>query len=228
MMITILRCAPLLAVTLAACVPPAGDSSGPVQIPLDQAALVMGIRSNGTTAKAAAFLISNEERSVEMTGGQSITVGGEELAGPSNVDGFYGYAATIEPADQYEIRVVEPSRGVTKTTVQAPDDFEVTAPTENASLSGFTISWTVNDDDAQVVLITITQNPVGGGDAVVESIAEGIGNTGSYEVGPLDGFGSNLDMEISVTKAIEQNVRGVASGVVSVERTASITVTATP
>lgn len=214
----------VLAATLGGCPTGGGGDTGPTTAKFYEAVLAMGIRAGDATAKTAALLATTDGRAVELTGGQSITVAGEQLVGPEDVNGFYGYAATIDPADEYEIRINEPTRGVSTTTVQAPADFDIEAPADEASISGFTLRWTAGDENA-TVSITLTQNDP---DGEQEKTYADLEDTGSYDVGVLAGFSSGADIAISVTKSLEQSVNGVAEGTCVVERTVTATVSATP
>lgn len=216
---------------LAGCIPPSGGGGGDPQpttgVPLDQANLAMTIAASGATALVQAILSTQQLEALEMTGGQWISVAGEELSGPTTVDGEFRYTATLAPADSYRIVVNEPTRGPRETVVNAPLAFEITSHEDgdDASLSGFTLTW--SPTDGSDVRIRITQNGLNG---EVEKLYEDVEDTGSFAVGVLSGFGSGggLTMKIAVTKQLPQGVNGLANGVVSVERTVSVAVTPTP
>jgi hypothetical protein len=121
------------------------------QLYLDQmdASIIISRTVGATTADVTATITDNQDRPFTMTGGQAVKVNDVDLTGPDAND---KYSATVDASDQYEITVVEPSRGVEKTTVDAPAEFQITSPADGGtvSLSGFTLKWSGANDRLQV------------------------------------------------------------------------------
>jgi hypothetical protein len=130
-----------------------GDGTPPgfTQAPLDQTDATITIRQSvgASTASVAATITASDGRNVILDDDQSVSINGVELSGP---DSEGEYTATVDAASEYVIGVVEPTRGVEQTTVDAPAEFQITSPAEGggASLSGFTLRWSRANNRLQV------------------------------------------------------------------------------
>ena len=195
-------------------------------VPLDEANATVAISQTAGQAEAtvAATIVSRYGLTIQLQEGQAVLVNGQALTGP---DLFGMYVQTIASADEYTVRVNEPTRGVEDTTIAAPAAFEITSPAAGAvvSLSGFTVSWSNADPNLQVE-ITLTQT-------LFSQRTRGFGpyaDTGSktFTVEELaNDFRQGADLFITVTKVNERaGINGFQSGTLSVDL--SRTVSASP
>ena len=199
-----------------------------VQVELDQANCTMAISQTegDTEADVTATILDGTGKTVELDGGQAVSVNGYALLGPNFSD---EYTRTLPVATSYEIKVNEPSLGVFTSTIAPPDDFEITSPTAGAtaSLSGFTLSWS-GADAGLTVKVTLTQTLYG----LEERETFGpVTDTGSitFDADDLGDFFQGSNLAIVVTKVnTRQSIDGFNSGVVTVERSVNIQVTPGP
>ncbi len=190
---------------------------------LDQmdASIIISRAVGDTQADVTATITDNHGRAFTMTGDQALKVNAVELTGPDAND---EYSATVDASDQYEITVVEPTRGVENTTVDAPAEFLITSPAEGgtASLSGFTLEWSGANNRLQVQ-IRLSQTFEGTQTRDFGPFTD----TGSREftADDLDAFrhGGDLTLNITVTKInAASNIRGFNSGTASVRTEATL------
>ncbi len=123
---------------------------------LDQtnAAITISEVIGGTSASVVAAVTDSLSRTFVMKDGQSVLVNGQDLA--ASDDGTY--VRTIQPASEYVVTVVEPSKFVKATTIAPAPVFDITSPAAGAtaSLSGFTLTWS-NPDPSLKVEFVLTQ-----------------------------------------------------------------------
>ncbi len=206
---------------------PPGDPPD-TELPLDLADCELSIIENleGTQAEVTARITDSQSRPVEMSGGQSVVVNGEALAGP---DAHDEYVAVIPAAERYEVVVTEPTRGVLTTAIDAPPAFEITSPAEggDASLSGFTLEWS-NPAAEFEVRIALRQAILG---TSRQTTGGPVADAGSFEFSAADlaVFQQGADLVIIVTKAAELDaINGFDGGTLSVIRPVRATVNPAP
>lgn len=124
-------------------------------IPLDESEAELAIHhSQGLPDAEVVFAVEGPcNRPLELFNGQEVRITNVVLADERGTRG----RVSISAADAYEVSVREPSIGVQSTIVDPPQDFDFVEPAgREASLSGFTLSWSPVDPDASVQL-EITQ-----------------------------------------------------------------------
>ena len=183
---------------------------------LDQAdaSIIIGQRMGEATADVTATITDSLGRPVTLTSDRAVKVNDVSLSGPDADDEF---TASVDAADQYEIKVVEPTRGIEETVIDTPTDFEITSPADDGavSLSGFTLKWSKANSRLQV-RIKLSQTFDG-------TQTRNFGpytDTGSREFTQEDltpfGHGGDLTLSITVTKINTTNdVNGFNSGTAS-------------
>jgi hypothetical protein len=206
-------------------IPGGGDGDGlGGRVYLDEAvaSIVIVQQVGAATASVTATLTDSLGRTLTLASDQAVRVNSVDLVGP-NLEGEF--TATVDAADQYEIQVVEPSRGVEDTTADAPGEFQITSPGTDGSvsLSGFTLTWSDANNRLQA-RIRLSQT-------FEQTETHYFGpytDTGSREftVDDLEPFrhGGDLTLNIMVTKInTTSNVNGFKSGTASVRLYASRT-----
>ncbi len=105
-----------------------------------------------TQADVTATLTDSSGRTLHLTSDQYVRVNDVDLVGP---DPNGQYTATVAAASEYRVAAREPTRGVTETSIDAPADFAITAPPAGgaASLSGFTVTWSLPNTQTQVEIV---------------------------------------------------------------------------
>jgi hypothetical protein len=196
-----------------------GDGGGLDGQPyLDQAdaSIIIGQRIGEATADVTATITDSLGRPVTLTSDRAVKVNDVSLSGPDADDEF---TASVDAADQYKIKVVEPTRGIEETVIDTPTDFEITSPADHGavSLSGFKLKWSRANSRLQV-RIKLSQTFDG-------TQTRNFGpytDTGSREftqedLNPPFGHGGDLTLSITVTKInTTNNVNGFNSGTASV------------
>ncbi len=166
-------------------------------------------------AEVLATIKDTLERTVELGDGRSVEIDDLVLADPQA-----GVFAGTLPADStYTLTVREPTRGVETTTLTPPGDFAVTSPAAegDASLSGFTLSW--SDADANAMVEIEFQQTFAG-----ETEAAEFGpfvDEGQRELSAADlrDFVQGADLIVTVTKIREiGSLAGFASGTATLRK----------
>lgn len=195
-------------------VPPGGGSGGgddTVSIPLDEATATITIRQavGGTSATVVMTLVDSGGRTVELSDVRSVEVNDETLTGP---DSAGEYSATIDAASEYTITVREPTRGVERTTVNAPADFAITSDAD-VSLAGFALMWS-NADEALDVKIELDQ----ASPPVTEEFGP-YADTGqrTFTATQLREFGYPSSLTVTVTKIATDGVNGFGASTITLE-----------
>lgn len=192
-------------------------------IPLDQATGVLTIRQSSTETSILAVLTNSLGTPVELEDGQAVYVNAIALD-ETGITGLY--RATIELADSYTIRVHEPTRGVSTTEVIPPAAFEITSHADNAqaSLSGFTLTWS-NADPSLQVRIELQQNFNN-----TERELDPVTDSGTYTLSPddLQGFQQGDNLVLTLIKSGTTNVNGFDNGQVTVERSTQVILSPAP
>jgi hypothetical protein len=211
---------------------PGGDDggSGTTQTTLDQAVAAITITHpvGDPNASVSATIKDSRNRTVTLRGDQAVEVNDVALAGPNSTG---RYTALVAPAAQYTLRVHEPTIGVQSTVLDGPTDFEVTAPTDNGtvSLSGFTLLWS-NPDEQHQVTIELSQTVFGS--PVAKTFGPfGDSGTHTFTASDLSSFvhGTNLALAIELTKTASTNsVSGFKSGTMTAQVTATRTAVPRP
>jgi len=227
---------PLLALTMGgSCsitISPGDDTggSGTTQTTLDQATAVIAITHavGDPNASVSATIKDSHNRTVTLRGDQAVEVNDVELAGPNSSG---RYAALVDPAAQYTVRVHEPTIGVQSTMLDGPADFEVVSPTDNGtvSLSGFTLLWS-NPNEQHEVTIELSQTVYGSPLAKTYG-PFGDSGTHTFTASDLSSFvhGTNLTLTIELTKtASTSTVNGFKSGTMTAQVTATRTAVPRP
>ncbi|TWT40419.1 hypothetical protein RAS1_41280 [Phycisphaerae bacterium RAS1] len=197
------------------------------RVALDEATANITItRSAGSSsASVSATITASSGRVVDLASDQAISVNGKDLAGPDNSSG--DYSTTVTAGDEYTIRVTEPTRGVETTVVDAVD-FSVTSPANGAtaSLAGFSMMWS-NDDPNYQVVVEVSQTLFD--DANVRKFGP-FDDTGeiTFTQSDLRAFGQGASLKIIITKTSSQAIDGVAAGTVEVNFSKSVSVTPGP
>jgi len=185
----------------------------PAYVPLDEAEadIVISQSVGDATADVIATIVDEDGRPVTLDEDQQVTVNDEPLTGPRANGRF---TATVAADDQYVVTVREPTRGVARTTIERPVNFEITSPVEGggASLSGFSLRWSGADDSLQVE-IEISQTIMG----VTTTRSYGpYVDTGSRSFSAADlapYFVQGRNLEITVTKIKRvNNMAGFGAG----------------
>ena len=195
---------------------------------LDRANCTMTIIESDGQAEINARFTKSIGLQVELADDQSVAVNDTLLTGP---DDDHKYIATIDQADQYVITVTEPTRGVETTTVEPPAAFEITSPADgqDASLSGFTVTWS-NADAACSVLVRLTQSIFG---QEYEFIGSALSDSGSFTLTADDlwegGFQQGADLTVMVTRIKEvSGINGFLTSQVSVARSQTVQLVPAP
>lgn len=206
-----------------------GNGSGdpiPGVTPLDQTDTAITVAEDVGDNQAAviARVAGTFGINYELTDDQAIIVNGTTLTGPDAGD---AYRATIPTAAAYAVQAVEPTRGVETTTITAPLDFELTDPAGQASLAGFTLSWSNPEADLQI-RITLAQTLFG------EQRTETFGpftDDGSLTLTNQDlvDFQQGASIQVTMRKVRTlDSVNGFASGTLSAAKTATGSLTPGP
>lgn len=190
-----------------------------LRTPLDQANCQMAIvqEPGSENAVVAVVLTTRGGRSLQLESDQSISINGKPLGSAEN-DG--NYALTVPAADQYEILVNEPTRGISRTVIDAPVGFAVTSPADGTLVplaNGLKIDWSHPDDRLKVDL-QLSQLLLG---TRRSANAELDSDTGTYtfEIGRLTKFGHGAPLTITIVKSREGIlIDGFYDGQASVER----------
>jgi hypothetical protein len=197
-----------------------GDGDGRSFLDQMDASITIWRAIGDNQADVSATITDNLGFPFTMTGDQAVEVNGVALVGP---DANAEYTATVAAAGEYEITMVEPTFGVESTTVDAPAEFTITAPTEGGtvSLSGFTLRWSGANDRLRVA-IRLSQTYQG-----TETRSFGpFTDTGRHDFTAADlapfVHGGTLTLSIRVTKINTVNdVAGFNSGTARVQTSAS-------
>lgn len=194
--------------------------------PLHQATANITITRSAGSSSASAFatIVTSSGRVIDLASDQAISINGKDLSGPDE-DG--DYSASVSAGDEYTIRVVEPTRGVETTVVDA-QDFSITSPASGAvaSLAGFQVTWS-NDDPNYRVVVEVSQTLFS--QPVVRKFGP-FDDTGeiTFTQSDLRAFGQGASLKIIVTKTSSKAIDGVAAGTVEVDFSRSVTVTPGP
>lgn len=196
-----------------------GGNSG--YVPLDLTAAEIAIRPASLTQMGVeARITDNRGRTVTFRDGQAVAINGVGLVGPNEAG---NYTTLVLPAAAYTVTVTEPTRGVQSTIVASPAAYTITSPTAGAtvSLSGFLVSWSPAEPQAQVEVL-ITETIFG----VQRAAQFGPGaDAGSQTLSAADlaEFQQGAPLVVSVNKTLEtSNLAGFADGVALVEAVATV------
>ncbi len=196
-----------------------GGSGDRVYLDETDANIIIAQEVGAATASVTATIQDSLGRTVTLASDQAVEINGEALSGPGAAGEF---TATVAAANQYEITVVEPTRGIDESVIDAPAAFQITSPIEGGkvSLSGFTLKWSGANTRLQV-RITLSQT-------YQTTVTRSFGpftDTGSRELTAADlapfRHGGDLTMSITVTKInTTNNVDGFDSGTAAVHLSA--------
>jgi len=187
---------------------------------LDRLGCTMFIVEENGQADVTAKITSILGLPVELSEGQAVEVNGQPLTGP---DARLEYTATIPRADTYLITAIEPTRGVQDTTVKPPAAFAITSPSEGgeASLSGFTVTWSNANPDLHV-LVRVSQDIFGQQRAFVSDMLTD-GGSFTLTAEDLGEFQQGADLDITVRRIRQVSaINGFNSGQVSVARSQTV------
>jgi len=199
-----------------------GGTTDPTHPTLDETDAVIAIvqPAGSVEVDVTATITDSGGDSVELEGQQSVSVNEVELTEAAGDE----YTATIDASDTYTVAVREPTRGVERTTIDAPAEFVITSPADGgaASLGGFTLEWSEPDETFQVV-IRLSQVLPGGTEVVDFGPFTDTGQR-TFSAADLYDFGGGTDLVIAVTKINTLNrIDGFDSGELSVRVSATST-----
>ncbi len=193
-------------------------------VPLDEAAISILIREDGDQAEIDASVRDRNGASLALDEGQTIEVNDVELD-----EGAAGELdATIEAAAAYEIVVREPTRGVFRDTVGAPDALVISEPDEgdDVSLSGFTLTWPA-EDGARVV-VTLRQTLLGSTERATFGPLDDAGEL-ELSAADLQEFRQGADLEITIDRVTADiALDNLDDAIVAFEQTAVVRATPAP
>lgn len=203
-----------------------GDDTGRTYLDQTDAEIEITQVVGAAQAEVSATITDSLGRAIDFDSGQAVEINGVELDGPSASGQF---TAEVDAADEYVVRVDEPTRGVENTTVVAPGEFAITSPAAGggASLSGFTLTWSPADERYQVQM-KFSQTIFG---AREEAEFGPFTDTGSrtFNADDLQGFRQGANLTISVTRIhTVANVAGFKTGTASAGVTATVIATPEP
>lgn len=187
---------------------------------LDRLGCTMSIVEENGQADVTAKITNILGLPIELSDGQAIEVNGQPLTGP---DARLEYSAAIARADTYLITAIEPTRGVQDTTVEPPAAFAITSPGEGgeASLSGFTVTWSNANPDLHVV-VQVLQDIF---DQERTFVSEMLTDEGSFTLTAEDlgEFQQGADLNITVRRIRQMSaINGFKTGQVSVARSRTV------